>query len=147
MNELQAALGLAVLDCLAPEIAKRKALVTLYRRLLGSVPGITMIADLPGVQSSAQYCVVLIDEGRFGCSRDDVHRELQRHNVISRKYFFPLCSDYSCYRHLPSADPARLPVARKAAQQVLCLPLYGSLDPVIVEGICEIVATVQAGAA
>jgi dTDP-4-amino-4,6-dideoxygalactose transaminase len=147
MNELQAALGLAVLDCLAPEIAKRQALVALYRRLLGGVPGMTMMADLPGVESSAQYCVVLIDEGRFGRSRDDVHRELRRHNVISRKYFFPLCSDYSCYRHLPSADPGRLPVARKAAQQVLCLPLYGSLDPAVVEGICEIVATVQAGAA
>jgi hypothetical protein len=30
---------------------------------------------------------------------------------------------------------------------VLCLPLYGSLDAAVVEGICEIVATVQAGAA
>ncbi len=132
MNELQAALGLAVLDCLAEEIDRRKALLQLYRRTLGAVDGVTMMEEPPGVESSYQYCAIRIDEARFGCSRDDVHRELMNHNVISRKYFFPLCSDYACYRDLPSADPARLPVARTAAMQVLCLPLYGSLPPATV---------------
>ena len=146
MNELQAALGLAVLDYLHDEIAERKTLFELYRRLLGNVAGVTMMPDVHGVQKSYQYCAIRIDEEQFGCSRDAVHQELQKYNVISRKYFFPLCSDYPCYRHLPSADPVRLPLARKAAQQVLCLPLYGSLDPAVVEGICEIVATFRVGA-
>ena len=146
MNELQAALGLAVLDCLAGEIEKRKALLQLYRRALGGVAGITMMEEPPGVESSHQYCAIRIDEARFGSSRDDVHRELMNHNVISRKYFFPLCSDYACYRDLPSADPARLPVARTAATQVLCLPLYGSLPPATAQCICEIIAACQGGA-
>jgi dTDP-4-amino-4,6-dideoxygalactose transaminase len=147
MNELQAALGLAVLDCLQAEIAKRKALLDLYRRRLSAVPGVSMVDEPPGVESSYQYCAIRIDEARFGCSRDGVHRELLKHNVISRKYFFPLCSDYACYRDLPSADPARLPVARKAALQVLCLPLYGSLPLPAVQCICEIIAACQGGAA
>jgi dTDP-4-amino-4,6-dideoxygalactose transaminase len=147
MNEVQAAIGLAVLDCLQDEIASRKALLGLYRRLLGSVVGITMVPEVPGVVSNHQYCAIQIDEHRFGCSRDVVHRELEKYNVISRKYFFPLCSDYPCYRDLPSADPVRLPVARQAAQRVLCLPLYGTLEPAAVETICEIVATLQGCAA
>ena len=69
------------------------------------------------------------------------------HNVISRKYFFPLCSDYACYRDLPSADPARLPVARDGGRQVLCLPLYGSLPPSTVQCICDMIAACQGGAA
>jgi dTDP-4-amino-4,6-dideoxygalactose transaminase len=147
MNEMQAALGLAVLDCLQGEIDKRKALLELYRRLLGGLPGISVVEEPPGVQGSYQYCAIRVDQERFGCSRDGVHGALLKHNVISRKYFFPLCSDYACYRDLPSADPARLPNARKAARQALCLPLYGSLPPAAVQCICDIVAACQGGAA
>jgi len=146
MNELQAVLGLAVLDCLAEEIDRRKALLQLYRRTLGAIDGVTMVEEPPGIESSYQYCAIRIDEARFGCSRDGVHRALMNHNVISRKYFFPLCSDYACYRDLPSADPARLPVARTAAMQVLCLPLYGSLPPETVQCICDIIASCRGGA-
>jgi dTDP-4-amino-4,6-dideoxygalactose transaminase len=144
MSEMQAALGLAVLDCLDAEIEARAQLLALYRRLLGDIPGITMMPQIAGVQTNHQYCVIRVDEERFGSSRDDIHVELHRHNVISRKYFFPLCSEYECYRDLESSDPKRLPVATMAAEQVLCLPLYGSLPPTVVESICEIVgATVS----
>jgi dTDP-4-amino-4,6-dideoxygalactose transaminase len=143
MNELQAVVGLAVLDCLQDEIERRRTLLELYRRLLGNTAGITLTTDIQDVESCHQYCAIRIDEDRFGCSRDAVHRELHKHNVISRKYFFPLCSDYPCYRDLPSARPGSLPVAQRAARQVLCLPLYGSLDPAAVEAICEIVMALQ----
>ena len=146
MNEMQAALGLAVLDCLALEIGRRKALLQLYRQALGAVAGITMMTEPGGVESSCQYCAIRIDESRFGCSRDAVHQVLMAHNVVSRKYFYPLCSDYACYRDLPSADPAGLPTARMAAKQVLCLPLYGSLPPDDVRRICEIITHCQGGA-
>ena len=147
MNEMQAALGLAVLDCLQDELAKRKTLLELYRRLLGAIPGLSVMTEPAGVGSSCQYCAIRVDEKRFGRSRDQVHRELQKHNVISRKYFFPLCSDYPCYRDLPSAAAGLLPVATMAAQQVLCLPLYGSLPESTVQCICEIIAAVPGAAA
>jgi len=143
MSELQAALGLAVLDCLAPEIAARRQLLDQYARLLQPVAGLHLVVNSPGVDSNPQYCAVRIHERVFGCSRDVVHAELMKYNVVSRKYFFPLCSDYPCYRHLPSSDPARLPVARQIARDVLCLPLYGTLDPAAVERICEIIAALQ----
>jgi dTDP-4-amino-4,6-dideoxygalactose transaminase len=146
MSELQAALGLAVLDCVDAEIAARRRLIALYHQLLGPVPGIAMAAAAPGIDSNPQYYAVRIDADRFGCSRDVVHAELLKHNVVSRKYFFPLCSDYPCYSGLPSADRSRLPVATRAAREVLCLPLYGSLEPSAVERICEIISALQGAA-
>ena len=59
----------------------------------------------------------------------------------TRKYFYPLCSDYPSYRSLPTSDPAGLPVARAAVNEVLCLPLYGGLELSVVEQICEIVVS------
>jgi len=141
MNELQAALGLAVLDCMAEELEKRRQILAAYRRLLGGVPGITMMPEIAGTESSCQYCVIRVRASEFGRSRDDLHAELKSYNVHARKYFYPLCSDYPMYRRLPGSEAATLPVARRAVDEVLCLPLYGSLDLSAVEQICEIVVS------
>ena len=146
MSELQAALGLAVLECLAPEIAARRRILDLYARLLAPVPGVTMAARVAGVESNPQYCAIRIDPDRFGGSRDVVHDELLKYNVVTRKYFFPLCTDYPSYRQLPSADSSHLPVANRVAREVLCLPLYGTLDVSVIERICEIIAALQGAA-
>jgi dTDP-4-amino-4,6-dideoxygalactose transaminase len=145
MNELQAALGLSVLAGMDAEIDQRRAILTIYQERLGGVRGLTLMPELPGVENSYQYCAVRIDGSRFDQSRDEVHQTLKTYNVFARKYFYPLCSDYDCYRDLPSADPACLPVARLAASQVLCLPLYGSLEPSAVHTICDIVLSNRKG--
>lgn len=145
MNELQAVLGLAVLEHMDEEIAARRAILARYRARLGGVPGLTLMPELPGVESSNQYCAVRIAAGPFGRSRDEVHQALKDYNVFARKYFYPLCSDYACYRGLPSADPAGLPIARAAAAEVLCLPLYGTLPMNAVDTICDMVLSLGAG--
>jgi dTDP-4-amino-4,6-dideoxygalactose transaminase len=43
------------------------------------------------------------------------------------------------YRGLTSAHKDNLPVARKAAQQVLCLPIYPALDMSAVEKISSFI--------
>jgi dTDP-4-amino-4,6-dideoxygalactose transaminase len=64
---------------------------------------------------------------------------MKRFNVFTRKYFHPLASDYACYRGLPSSAVDRLPVARKVASEVLCLPLYGALAPADASRICAMI--------
>lgn len=146
MSELQSALGLAVLDCLEPEIVERRRRLDLYTRLLAPVAGVSMAARVRGVDSNPQYCAIRIDADVFGCSRDVVHDELLKYNVVTRKYFFPLCTDYPSYKQLPSASPDNLPVARRVAGEVLCLPLYGTLDLAAIEQICEVIAALQGAA-
>lgn len=146
MNELQAAVGLVVLDCIEEERAKRKAILDVYRACLRDVEGVTLATDdPPGLRPSYQYFVVRIDEERFGCSRDEVYREFKKYNVMTRKYFYPLCSDYACYRHLPSAHPAGLPAAHRVAGEVLAMPFYGGLTADDVERICAILKGFRGG--
>jgi dTDP-4-amino-4,6-dideoxygalactose transaminase len=52
--------------------------------------------------------------------RRPVHR-LREQGIIARRYFYPLISDFDMYRDAPGAD--HLPVARRMADTVLCLPL------------------------
>ena len=137
MNELQAALGLAVLEHVAAERDKRRAIVDRYRARLSGVAGLTLLPQLPGVSDSYQYFVLRIDAAAFGLARDAVQDRLKAYNVLTRKYFFPLCSEYPCYRELPSSAPANLPVAHRAVREVLCLPLYGTLPLDAVDRICD----------
>jgi dTDP-4-amino-4,6-dideoxygalactose transaminase len=146
MNELQAALGLAVLDCVPDELARRRAIISRYRERLGCVKGLTLMPEPKGVDSSCQYFVVRIDRKAFGCSRDAVFDRLKAYNVLARKYFYPLCTDYACYRELPSSAADLLPVATAVVGEVLCLPLYGALPLTAVDAICDMIEEIRAHA-
>jgi dTDP-4-amino-4,6-dideoxygalactose transaminase len=138
MNEIQAAIGLINLRHLEEERQKRQKIVDVYKENLACIPGIKVFEIPDGVRNSYQYFMIRIGD-EFGLSRDQVHTMLKKYNVITRKYFYPLCSDYSCYRQLPSASPENLPVARKVVKEVLCMPLYGALGLDEVEKICQII--------
>lgn len=139
MNEIQAALGHAILDIIEKERKKRKAIFEAYSSCLKDVSGIRLMKMNDNVRNSYQYFVIRIDEDEFGRSRDYVYENLKKYNVFARKYFYPLCSNYDCYRHLPSADPDNLPVANKISKEVLSLPFYGELTTDDIEDICKII--------
>jgi dTDP-4-amino-4,6-dideoxygalactose transaminase len=139
MNELQAALGLCTLSLIENERAARRQLAAVYRDRLGDLPGITLMPTLPNVLLSDQYFVIRIRERQAGVSRDVLWEALKRFKVFARRYFAPLCSEYPHYKSLPSADPARLPVAHTVAQEVLCLPYYGALGMDGAHRICDMI--------
>jgi len=143
MNELQAAMGLAVLEHIEEERQKRAIIKQTYIENLKDIPGIKLMPDLPGVRSSYQYFAIRIDEEEFGKSRDYVYEELKKYNVFTRKYFHPLCSNFECYKHLPSADPKNLPVANKIGNGVLSMPFYGGIREEDTRKICEIISAIQ----
>jgi dTDP-4-amino-4,6-dideoxygalactose transaminase len=137
MSELQAALGLLTLRMVAGEREKRRAIAEIYRKRLAEIDGVSVPMMPYGIHNSYQYFPIRIE--RKGVTRDDVFEGLRRFNVFARKYFYPLCSDYSCYRMLPSAHPSYTPVARKVASEVLCLPFYGALEQGDVHRICDMI--------
>ncbi len=147
MNEIQAALGVVVLGYIEEEWQKRKVLSDKYKECLKHVDGITFLDnDKAGIKNSYQYFVIRINESDFGRSRNYVCDELRKYNVFTRKYFYPLCSNYTCYRQLPSAAAENLPVATKVSHEVLSLPFYGCLSENDIEKICQILRYIQKAA-
>lgn len=139
MNEIQAALGLLVLDMVEKECEKRKKLFEVYRVSLSEIEGIELVALPDNVTPSYQYCILRIDKEKLGRSRDQIYLDLKKFNVFTRKYFFPLCSDYPCYKYLPSSASSNLPNARKIVDETLALPFYGGLEITDVERICDMI--------
>ncbi len=139
LDEIRAAIGRIMLNYVEDERLKRIRLHAIYDEELADVDGVTLMPTCAdNVKLNHQYYVVRIDEKIFGRSRDFVYDEFRKFNVFARKYFHPLCSEFTCYRQLNSSRAENLPVANVIGQQVLSLPMYGGLTEEHVRKICAI---------
>lgn len=137
MNEVQAAFGLLQLRHLGPALDRRLTIDAAYRTALANIRGIRCLAAKSGQESNGSYFPVLIDE-RYPLTRDQVFARLAAAGIHGRRYFYPLITSFPMYAKLPSADPARLPVATQVAKQVLCLPIYADLPSDTVDRVAAI---------
>jgi dTDP-4-amino-4,6-dideoxygalactose transaminase len=126
MSEFNAALGLLQLNGVDQAFAQRKAIDERYRDGLRDVVGIRCVRPGSEMVSNYAYFPILI-EPEYPISRDALYQKFRDNDIWVRRYFYPLISDFPMYRGLPSAAHANLPVARRVAQQVLCLPIYPGL--------------------
>ncbi len=144
MNEMQALMGMQVLKYVEEIIQKRAKITDLYRNRLKEVPGIGFVPSLPpGISYNHAFMPIEVDEQEFGMSRDALNNKLKEWNVYTRRYFYPLICDYLCYRSI--SVNGCLPVARRAAERILTLPIYDSLELSDVEIICDIIVSLQQG--
>lgn len=139
MNELQAAYGSLQLKYVDSYIAKRKEIYDLYISLLKDVKGITTIREMDNVDHTYAYFPILVNTLEYGISRDELYYKLQEHDIMGRRYFYPLISDFPTYKGLPSAKADNLPIATKVAKEVICLPIYPNLELSDVEKICNVI--------
>lgn len=128
MDEIRAAYGLLNLRQVDAAIEARQKVAQRYRKALRDVPGITFFDDMPGVRHNYSYFPIFIDAEKFGKTRDELYFEMRGANVLGRRYFYPLISDFSTYRGLSSATRENLPEAYRLADTVLCLPMHHELS-------------------
>jgi len=145
MSEMQALMGILVLKHLDDIIEQRQCIEAQYRERLAGVPGIRMPPPLPrDTRFNYGYVPIEVNEAEFGMSRDRLYEELKTRNVFARRYFYPLVTDLSCYRHVQTRDP--LTVARQVAGRILTLPTYCELPDETVERICRYIGELRAPA-
>lgn len=137
MDEVRSAYGLLNLKQVDAAIEARHKVADQYREALRDVPGIRVIEDMPGVRHNYSYFPIFIDMEKYGMTRDELYFKMKENNVLGRRYFYPLISEFSTYRGLESARPENLPVAHKIADSVICLPMYHSLTEDDVKRIIE----------
>jgi dTDP-4-amino-4,6-dideoxygalactose transaminase len=127
MNEVSAAFGLLQLKHINDAIIRRSTIAAEYRDGLSDVAGIQLFFDQTSTEPNYSYFPILVTDD-FPVNRDALFQILKSHGLMSRRYFYPLISQFPVYADLPSADPANLPVAMEAARSVLCLPIHTGLQ-------------------
>ena len=139
MDEIRSAYGLLNLKRVDGAIAARWRVAMRYREALRNVPGIRVMEDMPGFRHNYSYFPVFVDAEKYGMTRDELYFKLKEENVLGRRYFYPLISEFSTYRGLDSARMENLPVATRVANSVVCLPMYHSLDGEDVDRILKLI--------
>lgn len=127
MSELNAAFGLLQLQHIEIALERRRQIDQHYRKRLKGVPGIRLIERTKQTAANYSYFPILV-ETDYPHSRDELYQKLKDNNIYSRRYFYPLITDFPMYRDLPSANHNNLPVASQITNKVICLPIYPSLN-------------------
>jgi dTDP-4-amino-4,6-dideoxy-D-glucose transaminase len=128
MNEVQAAFGLLQLRYVDQAIEARSRVDARYREGLAGVPGIRLVPPPERASRNYSYFPLLV-QPEYGMSRDELYERLRQHDILARRYFYPLISEMPMYRGMPSAARENLPVATRVAREILCLPIYPDLAP------------------
>ena len=128
MDEVRAAYGLLNLKQVDTAINARQQIAAHYKKVLKNVDGITFFNDIQGVKHNYSYFPIFINTEKYGMTRDELYFKMKAHNILGRRYFYPLISSFSTYRGLESAKPENLPNAHKMADEVICLPIHHELN-------------------
>jgi dTDP-4-amino-4,6-dideoxygalactose transaminase len=137
MSEFNAALGLLQLKGIDGALAERQIIDERYRAGLADVAGIRCLQSAGEIRSNYAYFPILVQPD-YPLARDALYQKLRDQGIYVRRYFYPLISDFPMYRGLPSAAHSNLPVAKKMAAQILCLPIYPGLPHDQVDRVLEL---------
>lgn len=139
MDEIRAAYGLLNLRQVDAAIEARHQVAIKYREKLRRVEGISFFEDMPGVKHNYSYFPIFVDAEKYQMTRDELYFKMKEQNVLGRRYFYPLISEFSTYRGLPTAGIENLPNAHRIANTVICLPMHHMLSENDIERILNII--------
>lgn len=100
MDEVRSAYGLLNLRQVDAAIEARRQVAIKYREALRPVEGITFFDDMPGVKHNYSYFPIFVDAEKYGMTRDELYFKMKERNVLGRRYFYPLISEFSTYLSL-----------------------------------------------
>lgn len=138
MSEINAAFGLLQLQHIDEALTLRRRIDAAYRAGLTGISGIVCLQDAGEKVANYSYFPILV-QPEYLLSRDALYQKLKTHNIYTRRYFYPLISDFPVYRSMLSAHRDNLTVATDAASKVLCLPIYPNLADFDIKRIIEMV--------
>ncbi len=144
MSELHAAVGLLNLETAPAERAARAALRAQYDEIVAQHPGLIPQVKQADVVQSEQYYLLRVEPGAFGASRDDLYDRLKARGIFARKYFWPICTDYDCYRGMPITSCEPVPVADRVKTTLLCMPFHSGVTADHLKVIATTIAEVSA---
>lgn len=138
MSEVCAAMGLASFEALPSVIEVNRRNHELYRRLLGRLPGLSLMDYAPSELTNYQYVVVQVDETQTGLSRDELVKFLHSENVLARRYFAPGVHRMPVYRERYAG--VSLPHTERLCDRVMCLPTGSAVSAAEIELLSQLLA-------
>jgi len=126
MFDLQAALALPQLSHIDEWQQRRQTYTDLYNQGFANIEGLQPIQVKPNRRSAYHLYVVMADRARLGVSRDELLNRIAAAGIGVGVHFRSLTVQ-KFYREKYGFQEGDFPVAERASDQVLSLPLYPAM--------------------
>ena len=136
MTNVQAALGLAQLENIDKFVEKRRNNAKLYTELLKDIPGIRLPVEKEYAKNVYWMYGIVINQEKFGTSRDELMDNLRKEGVDTRYFFKPMHSQKVLEKFGPR-DEGHYPVTERLSANGLYLPSGSGLNTGDIEYICS----------
>jgi len=146
MSEIQAAIALMMLDDFGRNRRANEQQYLQYEQGLSGFAGIRLLKPSGVVQSNFQNLVCVVDETRFGLSRDDLLAVLRADNVLARRDFHASIEANDLLLAGAAMTAGQLRSTKAAARNTFQLPIGGGVSLNDVERVCELVGQAHAHA-
>jgi len=90
MSNVLAAIGRGQLKVLDERIRRKREIFEFYQNELGNLPGIKFMPEAPWGKHTRWLTTIIIDPKKFGASRDDIRKALEKENIESRPLWKPM---------------------------------------------------------
>lgn len=135
LEEINAIIGIHVLDQLDGMVQRRSELEKRYKTQLSEVPGISFPHVPDYVVSTFKDMAIFIDRDAMGLDRNELAAYLEQRGIATKFYFWPpihqLAICKSQYAHL------RFPNTERKSESVLSLPMYSHMPYEEVDYVCQ----------
>ncbi len=90
MSNILAAISLGQLQVLDDRVRQKRSIFSQYEKLLSHLPGLEFMPEAGYGKSNRWLTCITVDERRFGCDRESIRLELEKHNIESRPLWKPM---------------------------------------------------------
>lgn len=142
MTNLQAAVGLAQLDKIDEFVEARRRNAKLYNEMLAGVDGLVLPPEKNWAKNVYWMYTVLIEEDKFGESRDVFMEKLAKDGIETRPSFVPM-NKQPFLKKMGLFRNETYPIAKKLGQQGVNLPSSSSLTEEEITLVCESIREIQ----
>jgi dTDP-4-amino-4,6-dideoxygalactose transaminase len=130
ISELQAGMGLAVLNHISDIIQDRKRICENYQNNIESVKKITLRSE---TEWNYSYFPLLFEMEEKLLKAESL---LKKNNIFTRRYFYPSLNK------LPYVEYEYKEIAESVSKRILCLPLYKNLEHEVINEIITIINSI-----
>jgi dTDP-4-amino-4,6-dideoxygalactose transaminase len=142
LSDVLAAIALVQMDKLERHTEIRQRHVAAYDAAIAELDGIEPLARHPEDVHALHLYIVRIDAERAGAPRDEYQAALAEENIGTSIHFLPVHTLTAYRERFP--DQPRLPVAEKAGDEILSLPLSPAHSDADVEDAIDALRRVHA---
>lgn len=143
MSEVNAVLGLELLQHLDRYVESRERYVSRYKEKLSRVPGLVFQRIPQGHRSSHKDFSVVVNPREFGLNRDQLEKALAAERISMKKYFYPPMHELEAFR---PRGRVSLPVTVRVSGRILSFPIHNVMNESDIDQIAQRVALIQANA-